>query len=58
MPGERSLEKVDEQKAERLEVVAAALRALEVSIITGKKTVLSYLLKPIGRAMQSAMTER
>jgi membrane fusion protein, adhesin transport system len=30
----------------------------EVDILTGKKTVLSYLLKPILRAKSSAMTER
>lgn len=30
----------------------------EVDIITGKKTILSYLLKPVLRAKQSALTER
>ena len=30
----------------------------DVEIITGKKTVLSYLMKPISRAMNEAMTER
>lgn len=30
----------------------------EVDIITGKKTILSYLLKPVLRAKQSAFTER
>lgn len=30
----------------------------EVDIITGKKTILSYLLKPVLRARQSAFTER
>ena len=30
----------------------------EVDIITGKKTILSYLLKPINRAMDSALRER
>jgi adhesin transport system membrane fusion protein len=29
-----------------------------VDILTGKKTVLSYLLKPVLRAKASAMTER
>ena len=30
----------------------------EVDIITGKKTILSYLLKPVLRAKSAAMTER
>ena len=30
----------------------------EVDIVTGKKTVLSYLLKPVLRAKQRALTER
>lgn len=30
----------------------------EVDVITGKKTILSYLLKPINRAMDSALRER
>jgi len=30
----------------------------EVDILTGKKTVLSYLLKPILRAKAKALTER
>jgi len=30
----------------------------EVDIITGQKTILSYLLKPVLRAKQAAMTER
>ena len=30
----------------------------EVDILTGKKTVLSYLLKPVLRAKANAMTER
>jgi len=30
----------------------------EVDILTGKKSVLSYLLKPILRAKAKAMTER
>ncbi len=30
----------------------------EVDILTGKKTVLNYLLKPILRAKSSALTER
>jgi adhesin transport system membrane fusion protein len=30
----------------------------EVDIITGKKTILSYLMKPVLRAKQAAMTER
>jgi adhesin transport system membrane fusion protein len=30
----------------------------EVDIITGKKSILSYLLKPVLRAKQAAMTER
>jgi adhesin transport system membrane fusion protein len=31
---------------------------VEVDILTGKKTVLAYLMKPILRAKQYAMTER
>lgn len=31
---------------------------VQADIVTGRKTILSYLLKPIGRAMQTAMTER
>jgi adhesin transport system membrane fusion protein len=30
----------------------------EVDIITGKKTILSYMLKPVLRAKQTAFTER
>lgn len=30
----------------------------EIDVITGKKTILSYLLKPINRAMDSALRER
>jgi adhesin transport system membrane fusion protein len=30
----------------------------QVDIMTGKKTVLSYLLKPVLRAKSNAMTER
>jgi adhesin transport system membrane fusion protein len=30
----------------------------QVDILTGKKTVLSYLLKPVLRAKQNALTER
>jgi adhesin transport system membrane fusion protein len=30
----------------------------EVDILTGKKSVLSYLMKPILRAKSNAMTER
>jgi len=30
----------------------------EVDIITGKKSILSYLLKPVLRAKSAAMTER
>jgi len=31
---------------------------VEVDILTGKKSILSYLFKPILRARQNAMTER
>ena len=31
---------------------------VEVDILTGKKTVLAYLMKPVLRAKQYAMTER
>lgn len=31
---------------------------VEVDIVTGKKSIIAYLLKPIGRAVQTAMTER
>ena len=31
---------------------------VDVGIITGEKTILSYLLKPIQRAVQTALTER
>ena len=30
----------------------------QVDILTGKKTILSYLLKPVLRAKSNAMTER
>jgi adhesin transport system membrane fusion protein len=30
----------------------------EVNILTGRKSVLSYLLKPVLRARQQALTER
>jgi adhesin transport system membrane fusion protein len=30
----------------------------EVGIVTGKKSILSYLLKPVLRARQTAFTER
>jgi adhesin transport system membrane fusion protein len=30
----------------------------EVDILTGKKSILSYLLKPVLRARSTAMTER
>jgi adhesin transport system membrane fusion protein len=30
----------------------------EVDIITGKKSILAYLLKPVLRAKQGALTER
>lgn len=35
MPRQRAFQKVDEQKAERLEVIAARLRALEVRVERG-----------------------
>ncbi len=31
---------------------------VEVDILTGKKTILAYLMKPVLRAKQYAMTER
>lgn len=31
---------------------------VQADIVTGKRTILAYLLKPVGRAMQTAMTER
>jgi adhesin transport system membrane fusion protein len=30
----------------------------EVDIVTGKKSILTYLLKPVLRAKQAALTER
>ena len=41
---------------QRLPIVPGMI--CDVEIITGKKTVLSYLMKPISRAMNEAMTER
>jgi adhesin transport system membrane fusion protein len=41
---------------ERLPIIPGMVA--EVDIITGQKTILSYLLKPVLRAKQAAMTER
>jgi len=45
-----------EKNGQRLEIIAGM--TAEVDILTGKKTVLDYLLKPILKAKDKALTER
>jgi len=45
-----------EENGKRLPVIPGMVA--EVDILTGKKTVLSYLLKPVLRAKANALTER